>query len=85
MYNFIEGAPVDNVELLRLFVLRLRLAVAAHAGLRASADLGDAKVQHPLPCLLALSCRDDHAGVRNGDSDTGNDFRKGVVVNPVCK
>ena len=32
-YNFIQGTIVDYVKLLRLGILRLRLTIAAHAGL----------------------------------------------------
>ena len=84
-YDLIQSTGVDNVELLRTLVFRFGFAVAAHAGAGAAADLRDAKMEDALPHLLAFPGRNDHAGVRYGDPDTGNDLGKGIIVNAVGK
>src|SRR5699024_7428263 len=84
-YDLIQGMGVDNVELLRTLVFRFGFAVAAHAGARAAADRRVANMDDSLPHRLALPGRNNHAGVRYGDTDTGYDLGKGIIVNAVGK
>ena len=42
-------------------------------------------MQDALSCLLVLPCRDDHAGIRNSDTDAGNDFCECVVIDAVVE
>ena len=72
--NLVQSPVVNDVELFRLRILRLWFTVSAHTGLRAAADLGNAEMKDALSRLLALSCGNDHAGVRHRDSDTCHDL-----------
>lgn len=38
-----------------------------------------------LACGLIFSCGNDHAGIRYGDADAGDDLGKGIIVNTVVK
>ena len=42
-------------------------------------------MQDTFSAFLALPRGDDHAGIGNGDPDTGYDLRKGIIVNTVVK
>ena len=85
VHDLVKGTPINDIELLGFCILRLWFAVAADTCFGTAANLGDTKMKYPLSCFLAFSCRNDHAGVRYGDSDTGNDFCECIVVDSVGK
>ena len=82
---FIQGTVVYDVELFGFLAFGFWLAVAAYACAGAAADLGDPEMQDTLTYFLAFSCGNDHAGIRNGDSDAGNDLGEGIIVNSIGK
>ena len=84
-YDLVQCTVVNDVKLFGFLIIRLWFTVTADTGLGTAADLGDTKVEDTFPRLLALAGGDNHAGVRNGDPDTGNDLRKSIVVDSVCK
>ena len=83
--DFIQCPVIDHVKLSGVFFFWLWIHISAHAGAGAAADLGDAKVEHPLPDFLALSCGNDHAGVRYGDADAGYQLGEGIVIDAIGK
>ena len=85
VYNFIQGTTVTDIKLFRFCIFRFRFAVASHAGAGAPANLGNTKMQHTFSACLAFSGGNNHACVWYSNTDAGNNFCKGIVINSIVK
>lgn len=76
--HLVRGAFIGDLELRRVWLFRLAdlLVIAADAGARAGAYLGDAEVKRPAPRLRRFACREDHPRVGGGDTDDGDDAQE---------
>lgn len=76
--HLVRGAFIGDLELRRVRLFRLAdlLVVAADAGARARAHLGDAEVERYAPRLRRLSRREDHPRVGGGNADDGDDAQE---------
>lgn len=84
-HHLIQGAAVADIELCGIVVRCLWHIVTAHTGAGTAADLGDAQREDTFPHGLALSCGDDHTGIRNCHTNQSTDLGENVVADAVVE
>ena len=75
---------IGNIKLLRImrsFLIR----VAAHGGSGRTGNLRNPHRKRFLSNFFRLSCGNNHAGIRHGDTNAGNNLRKDFIINSVIK
>ena len=63
----------------------LLFIIAADTRAGAAADLGYPKTQYTFSAFLTFSGGNNHARIGNGNTDAGNDFCKGIIINAVIE
>ena len=81
--HFVQRAVIAHVELCGILFGMRRAGVTADAGARAAADLRNADFQHLLARALRFAGRDNHARIRDGDADHGDDLAEYFVRNGI--
>ena len=82
-HHFVQRAVIAHVELCGILFSMRRAGVTADAGARAAADLRNADFQHLLARALRFAGRDNHARIRDGDADHGDDLAEYFVRNGI--
>ena len=84
-HDFIQCAVIADIKLCGIILLCFFFIIAADTRAGAAADLGYPKTQYTFSAFLTFSGGNNHARIGNGNTDAGNDFCKGIIINAVIE